>query len=357
MYRIILILALLVFGRVASAQQNPYADPGTSGMAWVPNVIGYGQETILTVNIGNYGSNTVPANSIKWTLILPINLTFVEAVNLSSLPFAIMNGPIFDPEIGTLLEITNTSALQPTAFIPPNNFVFGTFDLKLKAVGVQGNFPNAMGTVINTSIISGYASQVGNNTTTNDGAIAFIQVMPDPTPLPINLLSFTGSEKSCGVVGLKWKSSMEKNVDKFLVQYSTDGKGYTNIGSVKAKNAVGGAEYTYSAAQSELEGYYRLVVQDKDEQQTLSSVLKIKINCSDRNISVAPNPASNSISVTGLIGNESISFINVIGQTVITQKAKAGENVVNIDHLPTGNYNLVVTESTGEMKTYKVVKQ
>lgn len=357
MYRIILMLALLVFGRAASAQQNPLADPGTSGMSWVPNVIGYGQNTILTASIGNYGSQPIPANTIKWQLILPVNLQYVEVENLSQIPFAIMNGPIFEPGIGTLIEFTNTAVLNPTAFIPPATFVFGTYDLKLKAIGLQGNFPNSMGTVMNTSIITGNATQVGNNTTTNDGAIASIQVMPDPTPLPINLLSFTGNEKSCGVVELNWQSSMEKNVHKFLVQYSSDGKNFTSIGSVNAKNALSGAQYSYAAAQTDREGYYRLMVQDKDERYTLSNVLKVKINCNEHSISVAPNPASNSISVSGLMGTETIVFINITGQTVITQKAKVGENVLEIEHLPAGNYNLVIKEQNGESKTYKVVKQ
>ena len=79
-------------------------------------------------------------------------------------------------------------------------------------------------------------------------------------------------------------------------------------------------------------------------------------NVSLQSISIYPNPAHTTITVTGS-NITNITLTNTIGQTLLTQQATSRTTVLNISFLPAGIYLLAVTNNEGEKTVSKIVKE
>lgn len=69
------------------------------------------------------------------------------------------------------------------------------------------------------------------------------------------------------------------------------------------------------------------------------------LSVSDNNLaafSMYPNPANESITVSGLSGNETISIVDMTGKTVLTAQNSGASQTLNIADIQAGVYNLVV---------------
>lgn len=194
---------------------------------------------------------------------------------------------------------------------------------------------------------------VANTNPANDGSSASLAVS---APLPVKLVSFTAQQKSCGIVALDWVTSKEQNVSHFELQYSKDGNRFNTVKNVQAKNAAMGATYTATVEQAGKEGYYRLKTVDFDGVSALSHVAKVILTCEANVISVSPNPALNTINITGLEAAAEIRLYNVVGQQVLKQQVAAGASKIDINTLPAGNYNLMIRDAYGASTTFKLVK-
>ena len=84
-----------------------------------------------------------------------------------------------------------------------------------------------------------------------------------------------------GTPTLEWTTEEETNLDKFLIQRSTDRNQWTNIGEVKSKSGNSSTRQTYTFADKSIfknntsTFYYRLVMKDKDGQSTYSESISI----------------------------------------------------------------------------------
>jgi len=110
---------------------------------------------------------------------------------------------------------------------------------------------------------------------------------------PVTLLSFTAEKQNNHVI-LNWQTANEINNNHFIIQYSKDGKNYTNAGIVNGKNQTEN-EYCF-IHNTPVAGinYYRLQQVDKDGSSTLSSVRTVVLNnISKGEISIYPNPVKN----------------------------------------------------------------
>lgn len=98
------------------------------------------------------------------------------------------------------------------------------------------------------------------------------------TPLPLTLLSFKGDRVS-GNDHLQWSTGVEINTAYFDVQYSTNGRSFSSIGTVTAagnSNTVQNYNYTHSNVSDD--AYYRLRMVDIDGTATYSPVIKLSGN-------------------------------------------------------------------------------
>jgi len=97
------------------------------------------------------------------------------------------------------------------------------------------------------------------------------------TPLPIELVSFTGYRTDHSQVILEWATAAEINNDFFEVQRSTDAKSWATVievnGSGNSNQRIDYLEVDAFAPQVDL--YYRLVQHDYDGSQTTSQIVEV----------------------------------------------------------------------------------
>ncbi len=186
---------------------------------------------------------------------------------------------------------------------------------------------------------------------------ATIYILIEASPLPVKLISFIAKEETCGVALLRWQTASEFNVDKFVIEFSADGRRFETVKSIKAANKPEGFSYSTHVKQEELIGYYRLKIIDFDRSFEYSSISKIEFTCTEKGISLYPNPTFNHVNLTSLDGTETILIYDASGKLVGEQKAIWGENEVKMNHLESGVYHIHVKEAiTGNTTSFKVIK-
>ncbi|HSC53631.1 MAG TPA: T9SS type A sorting domain-containing protein [Phnomibacter sp.] len=92
---------------------------------------------------------------------------------------------------------------------------------------------------------------------------------------------------------MSWSTNAETETDYFVVQRSSNGTQYTNLGTVKAAgNSSLPNQYTFKDANIALNTvYYRVVLHDKDGHKSYSNVVTLQADQSASDIQVYPNPA------------------------------------------------------------------
>jgi hypothetical protein len=92
---------------------------------------------------------------------------------------------------------------------------------------------------------------------------------------------------------LKWIISSQSNVDRYDVEYSTDGLNFQKVGSVPAVNDPGDITYTYlHSIQNDVNGFYRIRNVDMDQSFTYSSVEMVKAIKQVAKLTAYPNPTT-----------------------------------------------------------------
>jgi len=125
-------------------------------------------------------------------------------------------------------------------------------------------------------------------------------VKTTPSVLPLTLLEFNGRLQN-GDALLNWKTENEVNTDKFLVERSTDGRNFSSIGTVAARNQPGANLYNYTdAGVNTLAAsmvYYRLKQTDIDSRFTYSRIITLPLGKQNQ-LLLYPNPASDQLMIT-----------------------------------------------------------
>jgi hypothetical protein len=94
-----------------------------------------------------------------------------------------------------------------------------------------------------------------------------------PTPLPINLLSFTVENANNENV-LNWVTSSETNNSHFRIEHSFDTKEWKDLGTVKANNSPSMYEYIHTDYRN-TDNYYRLIQVDMDGTENYQGTVHI----------------------------------------------------------------------------------
>jgi GH18 family chitinase len=179
-----------------------------------------------------------------------------------------------------------------------------------------------------------------------------------PIFLPVDLAYFNAEKDATNVV-LDWGTASEKNNDFFAVERSIDGIHFTQIGTVSGNgNSQTAQSYAYIDINAPKEIlYYRLAQHDIDGKVT-NSPIKIVDNKNGIELSVAPNPFTNSTSVRikGIAGSVQIRMYDLQGKLVQTLVKETNEEIMVGQNLSPGLYILEVTGSTAVVQ-YKIVKE
>ena len=167
--------------------------------------------------------------------------------------------------------------------------------------------------------------------------------------LPVSFVSFFSKVNENSII-IKWLTANELNTTHFIVQHSTDGSFYSDIGILKAIG-FGANKYEFiDNNQANGINYYRLQSVDKDGSSSYSKV--VSVNFSENQIlSIAPNPAKDyaNINFSKTAENASIAVFDITGKQVITQYLSGSTNVykLNTQSLKSGLYVIKINTSTG----------
>lgn len=189
--------------------------------------------------------------------------------------------------------------------------------------------------------------------------------------LPVSLIDFKG-ENINGNNVLSWSTATEINNKGFQVQYSIDGKNFTDIGFVNSKQESGNSASVllYQFTDSKYttgNAYYRLVQVDKDGKPKFSKVILVKGNriASLTVSAVYPNPAKEKLNIlisAPLNNRVNISIADLTGKIVRRQAfsvVKGGNNFeLQISSLAAGTYFIKANYENGRQQAVaKFVKQ
>jgi len=174
--------------------------------------------------------------------------------------------------------------------------------------------------------------------------------------LPVELISFKGTEKGCAIE-LDWSTASEENNSHFILSQSTDGVRFTAFAKVDAAgNSSIRNNYKYTHKNLiDNQVYYRLTQVDFDGTTTHFPIIVLSTDCRAENeVLLFPNPIGvNSGNLTMKFYTEfdkiDIEVIDLLGKVVkrVVKDSNPGFNTVLIDteSLPVGTYLIKERES------------
>jgi len=171
--------------------------------------------------------------------------------------------------------------------------------------------------------------------------------------LPVKWLSVIGNVSGSSNATINW-IVQEQNVAQYEVQKSTDGRSFSNIGSVASRgNGQNSYSFTDAAALTGT-GYYRIRQIDVDGRSSLSAVVKLG-GKNEKAVSVYPVPARSTVVVTvpqTLVTTNATLFDNT-GKQIRTILLTNTASTIDVSDLPSGIYVLRFTNGS----TSKLVKE
>ena len=165
-------------------------------------------------------------------------------------------------------------------------------------------------------------------------------------PLPVTLSSFTAQTTKTNTITTTWQTATDLNTTNFIVQHSTDGSSFSDIGTV---NGIGSGANGYSFTDNNPANgvnYYRLKLMDKDGSSSYSKIVSVSITNYELPITVSPNPAKDfaTISFSKAVDKATIAIYDITGKAVISQMIGGDTNTykLNTQYLKSGVYVLKV---------------
>ena len=153
-------------------------------------------------------------------------------------------------------------------------------------------------------------------------------------PLPVKFGNIKAFEKMTGIQ-IDWTSYSEVDVDRYVIERSSNGSGFTSIGEVTALNSSNETPYGFFDA-GPLPGisYYRLRNLDMDGKSGYSNIVRVDLRKDNKDITLYPNPVRSGGyisygSANMAKGNYSASIFNAAGQQVFIQKFSHNGGAIN----------------------------
>ena len=180
------------------------------------------------------------------------------------------------------------------------------------------------------------------------------------TQLPISLTKIIAEIKN-NCTAIKWQTATEYNTSNFIIQHSTDGSSFTDIGKVKAMGSgANGYSFTDNTPTNGI-NYYRLQSVDKDGSISYSKTISVQLSSLNSQLSIFPNPAKDraTISFGKLTDKAIITVYDITGKAIITQQINNSTNTyqLNTQKLTKGIYIVKVKTATGSVNGKLVIER
>ncbi len=177
-------------------------------------------------------------------------------------------------------------------------------------------------------------------------------------PLPLDLLSFEAKKSGKNSAAITWTTAIEKSLNYFEVERSAEGSVFEAItGRVTAKEEASEASYTIMDT-NPLKGmnYYRLKIVYIDGSHKNSQTRTVDFS-NLNNYVLAPNPATDHLSITGSFIDATVEIVSTTGQRISRQNITGSSAYVNLATLAAGTYYLLVSEKGIVKFNQKFIKQ
>lgn len=177
--------------------------------------------------------------------------------------------------------------------------------------------------------------------------------------LPVTLISFNGTYAGNNVI-LEWATSQEINASHYVIQRSSNGTDFTDVGKVSASgNSQTKLMYHFMNQLTEKEAtklFYRLKMTDLDGHYEYSSTISLNIPV-NMLFSISPNPAKDLLKVSGH-QITSVEIFDFAGRRSIQQYfLNSNEVTLNISSLKAGGYLVRITGMNGTVQSERLVVQ
>lgn len=171
-------------------------------------------------------------------------------------------------------------------------------------------------------------------------------------PLPLDLLSFTGSNASESAL-LQWETANMKNVIDFEIEKSNDALSFAKIGSI---NATEKSKYIFTDDQMFARvNFYRLKIRDIDGKFSYSKNILV-LNSRKLETVLFPNPVNDKLTILSVSPEFKYRIYDTYGKLVLAGNSIQKNKTIQVLSLVKGIYFINV-ESTDEMKTFKFVRE
>jgi len=241
------------------------------------------------------------------------------------------------------------------------NNMLGTLSGGQTGLVAQLSFDEGIAAGANTGLSTAFDNTANNNHANMinfalTGASSNFVVSPLSTILPVVFQSFTAVARD-GQGYLQWQTSLEENSKEFIVERSTDGINYNEIGSV----AAAGTSHTlrtYSftdATPATGVNYYRVKEKDLDSKLTYSSIRALHFSATGATRVAWTSAASGQAEITLLPGtNEFYQVIDLNGRKLQQGRLNGGGKLY-LSGMAGGLYIVNITTQSGEQINTRIL--
>lgn len=215
--------------------------------------------------------------------------------------------------------------------------------------------------------LTGQTASTAANTVTVPGVNDFSPwaLVRSASPLPVELLSFSGACKNGNVV-LQWETAAEVNNAYFTIEKSYDGNTFETLAVLQGSgtsNTIKSYSFTDDSPHSIQASsfFYRLRQTDFDGSSKVSNIISVE-NCTDENQSVINIFINNDNNISIQVKSSSykkydVSFYDALGKNIHRALLNVPEgtsiNLLNPGNLSTGMY-LITFQNEEEFFTNKL---
>ena len=314
------------------------------------------------VMVGNQGKVFTSPDGVSWTSRASGTTNSLNRVIYGNNLFVVVGQVGTSYTTGFILTspdgITWTPRTIPSGTGPLSGVIYagGQFI----AAGYGGNLissPDGVNWTSESSVTSNdfYDVANGGNKSAAVGMAGTI-VTRSYTTLPLTWLSFTALQKN-NRVELQWSTASELQAADFVVQHSTDGFHWEDLGTLPAA-AYSSALQTYSfihSSPADGTNQYRLIERDLDGKKQYSKVIGVVIRLAG-GFSIVENPVNNNLRLQ--ISHKTredfmLQIADITGKVIKEQKINGGIDfyTLNVGDLARGQYLLML--SSGSWKQVK----
>jgi len=242
------------------------------------------------------------------------------------------------------------------------NMMNSTLDGAQPGLLAQFSFDEGVAAGDNTGLTTAFDNTSNNNHANMlgfalTGSSSNFVVSPLTTILPVVFQSFTAVAKD-GQAYLQWQTGQEENSKVFIVERSTNGINYIQIGSVAAAGTSHTTKtYSYTdATPATGTNYYRIKEMDLDSKLTYSSIRALNFSAAGATRVAWSSAASGQAEITLLPGNnEFYSVLDINGRQL--QQGRLAGGKLYLSGMASGVYIInITTQSGSQLNTRILVK-